>query len=683
MRAWTVDADDIRVAEDFDDSLLHRTPEIDDFLREDRDDKFVVIGTKGFGKTLLLKAKRVLYQREGRAVCLPDGNLLDKPIGDKIFGQEALQLFASSPLWWSKVWLTAIAVALLKRLDLAGGLGDVSPKLKALIADDHLLGVIDHFVRLLDFTPGDLQRCATDTDGHLVPRLRAVSRPVAVFLDGIDEYFNKHIESLGSRASAVGQLSPEIWYYSQLGLVEIGYQLRRINHHIKIFAAVRKEAYARLRQSTAMWLQYRGSAVDVAYSIDALREIFINNIRRESAQRLVRPDRLKANPIEAFLGAARVTHTYTREGEDAFEYLCRHTLLRPRDLMTIGQRLSSVPPAERLAEERLKQVVNETSNEIAHEYLREIAPYLGALDVEGMLRRLPGRTLTCNEVEDLFVEHNAHSAPGDEQHVFCALYKTGLLGYVQHDRVRGQKVQRFLRPGEGTFEPDGVLPRSTHYVVHPVLSELITRLNPRYLERDDRLNVVGYDRPWRDAGEPQDDAEIEPLCVLKGDIDGFGEMMRLGTDGPVHDGLERIVEETAARALYREVRGGDSVVVVHDDPVALTRMAGRIIDEVYSIEGQPRLRIALHCGEVRIRRRGDKAPLVEGGEALLWAARVEICVEPGEIWATEQFRDELLKKPSLFRTTPIPGPDGAERFNVRKESSREPDMWVRLYRVGF
>jgi hypothetical protein len=29
MRAWTVDADDIHVAEDFDESLLHRTPEID------------------------------------------------------------------------------------------------------------------------------------------------------------------------------------------------------------------------------------------------------------------------------------------------------------------------------------------------------------------------------------------------------------------------------------------------------------------------------------------------------------------------------------------------------------------------------------------------------------------------------------------------------------------------------
>ena len=94
MRAWTVDADDIRVAEDLDEALLHRTPEIDTFLSLERDDKFIVIGTKGFGKTLLLKAKRILYQREGRATCLPVGNLLDKPIGDKIFGKEAIAFLA-------------------------------------------------------------------------------------------------------------------------------------------------------------------------------------------------------------------------------------------------------------------------------------------------------------------------------------------------------------------------------------------------------------------------------------------------------------------------------------------------------------------------------------------------------------------------------------------------------------
>ncbi len=116
MRAWTVDADDSRVAEDFNESLLHRTPEIDGFLSSDRDDKFIVIGTKGFGKTLLLKAKRILYQREGRAACLPTGVLLDKPIGDKIFSRELLAFFVVSPLPWSKIWLSAISLATLKHV---------------------------------------------------------------------------------------------------------------------------------------------------------------------------------------------------------------------------------------------------------------------------------------------------------------------------------------------------------------------------------------------------------------------------------------------------------------------------------------------------------------------------------------------------------------------------------------
>ena len=60
----------------------------------------LLLMAKGFGKTLLLKAKRVLTQRSG-VTCLPDHGLLDKPIGDKVVSQEAVQLYAGSPLWWS------------------------------------------------------------------------------------------------------------------------------------------------------------------------------------------------------------------------------------------------------------------------------------------------------------------------------------------------------------------------------------------------------------------------------------------------------------------------------------------------------------------------------------------------------------------------------------------------------
>ena len=680
MRAWTVDADDIRVAEDFDEALLHRTPEIDNFLSLDRDDKFIVIGTKGFGKTLLLKAKRILHQRKTRAVCLPTSNLLDKPIGDKIFGKDALTFFAASSLPWSKVWLTAIAAAVLKHLDQTSGL-KVNPRLVRLLADEPLRGVIDHFVRLLDFSPSDLLRTANDTDGHLVPRLRAVNTPVAIFIDGVDEYFNKHIEAVRNRASVAGELSPDIWHFAQLGLVEVAYQLRRINHHLKVFAAVRKEAYARL-QTTVMSQQYRGSAVDIVYPVESLREIFVNNIRLEKPDRMTRPDRLRADPIEVFWGGAGVAHVHMGVQGGAFDWVSRHPLLRPRDLMTLGERLAALRPDERRLEHRLKEVVNQAATEIAQEYLVEIAPYVAGLDLAQFLRRLPGHILTRDEVETLFQEHTATTGAVEPQHVFCALYRVGLLGYPLQDRVRGETVQRFLRPGEATLEPDGVLPWATHYLVHPVLSDVIGQVNPAYLGRIDRTNVVGYGRPWHGERNVDTGATSRTLCVLVADVQGFGGLMRAGADAPVRRALEEAVRMSAKDAVCAETGAGDAVLIIHDDPVALSRAARHIVDQVYGAPGQPRLRVALHHGEVLTRRReSDGATVVAGGEAVLCAVRVEPHVEPGQIWATEEFRAQLARQPSLWRTSPVTLPGGEERFNAKKGD--EPDLWVRLYRLEF
>ena len=680
MRAWTVDADDIRVAEDFDEALLHRTPEIDNFLSLDRDDKFIVIGTKGFGKTLLLKAKRILYQRKTRAVCLPTSNLLDKPIGDKIFGKDALAFFAESSLPWSKLWLTAIATATLKHVDQTDGL-EVNPRLARLLADAPLRSVIDHFVRLLDFAPSDLLRTANDTDGHLVPRLRALNTPVAIFIDGVDEYFNKHIETARSRASVAGELSPDIWHFAQLGLVEVAYQLRRINHHLKVFAAIRKEAYARL-QTTVMGQQYRGSAVDIVYPVESLREIFVNNIRLEKADRMVRPERLRADPIEAFLGRTTLTHTYTGVEEEAFDYVCRHTLLRPRDLMTLGQHLAALRPDERRSEHRLKEVVNQAATEIAQEYLVEIAPYVADLELGEFLRRLPGHILTRAEVENLFRDHTTATGAVEPQHVFCALYRVGLLGHVRYDSVRGEEVQRFLRPGEGPLARDGVLPQATRYLVHPVLSDVIGHVNPPYLERIDRVNVVGYGRPWQDTASADRSVTARMLCVLAADVHAFGELMRAGNDAPVREALEEALRTQAKGAVCAELGGGDAVLIIHDDPIALGRAARQLVDEVYRAPGQPRLRVALHHGEVLTRRReGGGAAVVAGGEGVLCAVRAEPHVQPGQIWATEDFRTQLGRQPSLWRTTPVPAPGGKERFNIRKGA--EPDLWVQLYRLEF
>ena len=77
----------------------------------------------------------------------------------------------------------------------------------------------------------------------------------------------------------------------------------------------------------------------------------------------------------------------------------------------------------------------------------------------------------------------------------------------------------------------------------------------------------------------------------------------------------------------------------------------------------------------------DLRELVVGGAAILCAARVEPVVEPGQIWATEAFREQFCQRPSLWRTTPLAGGGDEDQFNVKKPGSLEPDQWVRLYRL--
>jgi class 3 adenylate cyclase len=144
------------------------------------------------------------------------------------------------------------------------------------------------------------------------------------------------------------------------------------------------------------------------------------------------------------------------------------------------------------------------------------------------------------------------------------------------------------------------------------------------------------------------------------------------------------VRKWARETIAAEIRGGDTVSVVHDDPVVLAQVARHLVDEVYRTPGQPRLRIALHYGEVQTRRRAsDGALVIAGGDAVLCAARVEPHVEPGQIWVTEEFRALLAEKPSLWRTTSVTGPDGSHQINVKKDGETEPDLWVRLHRLEF
>ena len=395
---------------------------------------------------------------------------------------------------------------------------------------------------------------------------------------------------------------------------------------------------------------------------------------------MVQPERVRASPLEAFLGRLSVTDIHTREEEDAFEYICRHTLLRPRDLMTIGERLTALRPDERRNEYRLKEAVNQAATEIAHEYLAEIAPYVAGLKPELLFDRLPGHVISRAELEA--DRRRGRDAP-TARTAFSSLYRVGLLGYVQHDRVRGEWRQRFLRPGEATLETNGALPRATHYLVHPVLFDVIARNNTAFLQRIDRVNIVGYDRPWRESGPVERTLDVRQSCVLKADVQGFAALMRSGLDGPVRAALEEAVRRWAPPAAITEIRAGDAVLIAADDPVALAQTARHLMDAVYQAPGP-----AAPADRAPLRRRCRPTGAAPTSARSSSAATRSSARRGSSRWSSparsgppRTFRQQFLERPSLWRTTAVQAPDGGDRFNIKKPGSSEPDTWMCLYRL--
>ena len=108
-----MDAEDIL---NFRSNLLHPNPEIRSFLRPDEKGTTIVIAPKGFGKTLLLKAKRLSIQ-DKYAHILPSGALVEKPGGlPSVIPTSEYGDLRDSEGYWRSVWLLSFTIAVLKAM---------------------------------------------------------------------------------------------------------------------------------------------------------------------------------------------------------------------------------------------------------------------------------------------------------------------------------------------------------------------------------------------------------------------------------------------------------------------------------------------------------------------------------------------------------------------------------------
>ena len=378
MQAWIIDASEMD-AEDilsFRSNLLHPNPEIRSFLKPDNKGTTIVIAPKGFGKTLLLKAKRLSIQ-DKYAHILPSGALVEKPSGlPSVIPTSDYGDLRDSEGYWRSVWLLSFTIAVLKATDYVPG--RCSRSLKAIFQDDNLLSVWEIFDHILSASVNTYHQLNNDYNDALLPGFRRLHE-----FDGhLRRQYRRVLrrrparDECRARASGGGgRVKRSFWHLAQYGIAAAARELSHINTHVKIYVSIRKEVLQGIIGDTYFGQQLRSKSLIVSYTDSDLLEIVHKNIAHSDAEDLADPR--SNDPVSAFFGPlSRVTHPTTGDEEEVLGFWLRHTLGRPRDVVSIGKAIASIPPANR-SERKVREAVRSEAKTIATAYFAEMAPSSG------------------------------------------------------------------------------------------------------------------------------------------------------------------------------------------------------------------------------------------------------------------------------------------------------------------
>jgi len=223
--AWVEDARNLDNAEQLLHSahgILLETPAIADFLRNETN-KRIVVAPKGYGKTFLLKSKRILLQQMSENLsCLPENQLVDATISDSpSLSQADVQRFVDYT-FWCQVWSAALMLSVVKSSAKYYPLDPDdfrSAVMRQLLLSSYPVSPFDALKRLIN-SDREFQQARRSHDlTTLMSYYRQIRHPVAVFVDTIDEYFEGYVSQseVDADASYVHRnKDSRIWIVGQL-----------------------------------------------------------------------------------------------------------------------------------------------------------------------------------------------------------------------------------------------------------------------------------------------------------------------------------------------------------------------------------------------------------------------------------------------------------------------------------
>lgn len=510
MYIWNMAADIYGFSDKQIENAVYANPEIERFINAK--DSMGISGCKGMGKTFLLKAKRMMAMRDSSYFILPQNQLVDTP-GPIILNHSQIK-FLSSYQNWVSLWVFCISAYILSQdefSDIRNG-DDYSFLSRDIvkIIDSKNDGVFHVLSRLLANEKIEMLRTAISCSSLLFQLLQRINRQVVVFVDKIEEPFNRgYYKIAGSTDSAEGKYNASIWAYSQLSFAEAVYMIYSGRHHIKIFYSIRQEALYGGERISIEFSKIRKEMIStIEYDYYDLKKMFEKYIALESEENLY--DFKNKDPYMALCGISKIKH---RSGkiESLWAYLYRHSLGRPRDIMEMGiclynnvivrNKNKKMSRSERVR--ACRHWTNQIATRICKEHIHVLEPFLSFEDnivfsqkLEVFLSLLPTNVFTkestikyCHLANFKYGKNECVQC--DCMHFFSTLYNIGLLGYIYKNSSEDGYKNSIKSLGDSIFDttsqslPDGVL-----YYVHPGVGNMIQETREKNMQKYENSNIV-------------------------------------------------------------------------------------------------------------------------------------------------------------------------------------------------
>lgn len=486
MCVWVEDADKLEIdSKELD--IVFKNRAISSYLSSKS--TLGLAGIKGQGKTFLIKVKRKNIKNDESIVCIPKNNLVDV-IDSSVNIDRSLYNYLIDYNIWVNLWKFSICAAILKHPKFSillnpNKLSVNKNTLSMLNLENNNCSATFYLRRILNLNINDFRELIKDT-GELFEYIKEIHQSVFVFFDKLDQGFSIYAKNFNNDTRIpLRSRNASFWQYAQYSLAEASYDIfTNTAHHIKVLYTIRQEALIDaeiLNKDKAR--NINAYITKLKYSKNDLKEMYSKYIENEEDKNLKDALYKTSEPSKAFIGYEEVHHGYIPcVIENVFDYLYRHTVKRPYDIMKICRALYYT---EDLTLKKVRHIVNEESNELLNSYLHELEIFLPC-DIQEIIRlinMLPGNILNIKEMKTICDTFNFENNPEEiwqcnqecntcnSIQPFSILYNLGLLGYLRKHEADTYPCEEFRNIGESVLELNThSLPDSKFYFLHPALS---------------------------------------------------------------------------------------------------------------------------------------------------------------------------------------------------------------------